>query len=383
MEIVSYNKCSELDLIKDAWDHLSEKEMRFVPSFSELKYQLDAVGSKFRLLLAIEQSQIKAIACFVFVQTIRRYGIAAKGLFDVPVKEVFLFGSCVIGQPDAAVIREFFEIIIEKSDFDLIRVGEIAANSPLYNVVTSLHRGVVAWGERKGHVHWLIKLPKSFDEYLASLRATTRAAIASDRRRFARDISHFQVVRLPEDVELFLRDADKISRQTYQWNLGCGLCDDESTRLQFMRQAQTGTLRCYIVYVKGEPCAFSYGELSHGTFGWHITGFDPRFRKLSPGTALLMMMIRDLIENTNCQNFDLKWGDADGYKSRFGTISFGCTRMHVAKIYRPYSFLIFALDKVISIIKNLGESLLYSIFGRGAFKQRLKRTMHRWGIATY
>jgi Acetyltransferase (GNAT) domain len=384
MEIIHHNECSELDSIKDAWDRFSEKELSFVPGFSELRHQLEAAGSKFRFLIAIEHSQIIAIACFIYRENaIRGYQIAAKRLFDLRVNEVSLFGSSVLGQPGETVIRKIFELIIEKSDFDLIRVGEIRVDSPLHKAITGLRHGVIAWGERKNHIRWLIRLPRTFDEYVASLRSTTRRAIFRDRRRFESESSEFHVVRFPNEVEAFLRDADKISRLTYQWNLGCGLCNDENTRLQLTRLAQSGSLRCYIVYIQGEPCAFGWGELSHRTFVWHVTGYDPKFHKLSPGTALLMWMIRDLIENTNCEVFDFKWGDEDGYKSRFGTMSFGCRRMHVAQINRPYSFLIVALDQALNLLKNLVENFLYLVFGHGALRQRLRRAMHRWGIATY
>jgi hypothetical protein len=344
---------------------------------------LEAAGSKFRLLIAIEHSQILAIACFTYAKTIRRYEIVAKKLFDLSVTEVSLFGSCVLGQPSETVIRKIFELIIDKSDFDLIRVGEIRIDSPLYNVITGLRHGAIVWGARRTLTQWLIRLPPTFDGYIASLRSSTRRAIFKDRRRFERQSSKFHVVQFSNEVEAFLRDANKISRLTYQWNLGFGFCDDQNTRLWLTRSAQNGSLRCYIVYVQGEPCAFSWGELSHRTFVGHVTGYDPKFRELSPGTALLMWMIRDLIENTNCEVFDFKWGDREGYKSRYGTLSFRGRCMHVAKIHRPYSLLIVALDQALNLPKSLVENFLYLVFGHGALRQRLRRAMRRWGIATF
>jgi hypothetical protein len=384
MEIVSYNNCADLDALGDTWDYLGEKELTFVPSFSELKYQLEAGGYQFRLLVAIDKSQIVSIACFIYNENaIRGYQLAAKKLFDLPVKEVSLFGSCVLGQPSENVIQKFFRLIIEASGFDVINIGQVHIGSPLYNAITSLHHGVIAWRERKKRLWWLIRLPGSFDEYMASLRATTRTAISKAHRKLEREDPKFHVVQFPNEVENFLRDAENISRLSYQWNLGYGLCNDESTRQQFMRLAKNGALRCYIVYLRGKPCAFSWGELSHRKFVWHMTGYDPQYRKLSPGTTLLMWMIRDLIENTNCEVCDFKWGEKEGYKSRFATISLSCSRMQVAQIYRPYSLLIVALDQMLNFSKNFVEKLLYAIFGHGALRQRLRSAMHRYGIATY
>jgi hypothetical protein len=384
MEILTYKTISELATISDAWDRLSEQELTFVPSFSELRYQLEAGGSKFRLLAAIENSQIIAIACFTYENATKSYQLATRKLFHLPVKAVFLFGSCVLGQPSENVIRKFFDVIIERSDFDVIDVGVIFVDSPLYNAITSLHHGFIAWSlMRKKHLRWLIRLPGSFDEYIASLPKRTRTHITRDCRKFEREAPDFRVMRLPEEVDIFLRDAEKISRLTYQWNLGSRLCNDESTHQEFIRLAKNGTLRCYIVYLRDKPCAFGWGELGHRTFTFHVTGYDPQYRKLSPGTALMMRMIRDLIENTNCEVFDFKWGSEDGYKSRLGNVSLSCARMQLARIYRPYSFLLVVLDKMINVAKNFVMNLVELIFGHGGLKQRLKSTLRRFGIAIY
>ena len=102
MKIESYSRCSELDALEDAWDQLSEKELSFVPSFSELRYQV--AGSKFRLLAAIDNSQVIAIACFIYGNSAKSYEIASRRLFRLPVKQISLFGSCVLGQPSENVI---------------------------------------------------------------------------------------------------------------------------------------------------------------------------------------------------------------------------------------------------------------------------------------
>jgi CelD/BcsL family acetyltransferase involved in cellulose biosynthesis len=289
----------------------------------------------------------------------------------------------VLGRPSESIIRRFFGLIIEESNIDLIHVGEVFIDSPLHRAITGLHNGILAWRERKEQFCWLIRLPASFDEYLASLRSTTRAAVKSERRRLEKVVPEFRVVQFPEDVELFLQEAEKISRLTYQWNLVYKFCNDDATRQKFVRLAKNGNLRCYLLYLGGNPVAFSYGELSLGKFVWYVTGYDPQYGKLSPGTALLMWMIRDLIENTDCEVFDFLLGRAEGYKSRFATTSYRCAAMEVAQIYRPYSLLLIALDQIFNLFKNLVESLLHPLFGRRVLGKRLRSAMHRYGIGTY
>jgi hypothetical protein len=377
--LASYSALNELDAIEAAWDRLCEQELQFVPSFAELLHQLED-GSRFRILAAIENSQIVAIACFIYSTTTKSYKIAARTLFQLPIRELFLFGSCVLGKPSEDVIRIFFRTVTEASDFDLINVGEIFVDSPLYRAMTGLDNGLSAWRvARKNRLWWLIRLPDSFDEYVAALPKSTSAHITRDYRYCERQGVDFQVMLRPEDVETFLAEAEKISRLTYQWTLGLGTRNDEPTRQRLIRLAKGGILRCYIVYLRGEPCAFGWGELSHGTFVFQRTGYDPRQRKFSPGTTLIMRMIRDLIENTDCEVFDFMWGGDDGYKSRLGNVSFECVHVEAAQIHRPFPLLIAALDQLVLLPKRLMGVLIE----RHAHRQRFKTLLRRCGIGTF
>jgi hypothetical protein len=131
MDIVSYNDCSELDGLEGAWKQLSEQELKYVPSFSELRHHLQAGHVKFRVLVATDNSQITAIACFIYYDTTKSYEIASRRLLSLPVKALSLFGSCVLGRPSENVIRQFFQLIIAELRFDIINLGMIFVDTPL------------------------------------------------------------------------------------------------------------------------------------------------------------------------------------------------------------------------------------------------------------
>jgi hypothetical protein len=379
MQIVCYSDRSELDAIEDAWNRFGEQGLYYVPSFTELREQLASSGSKFRMLVAVDNSQMVAVGCFIYTNGKRSYQIGRIKLFHLPVRVVTLFGSCVPGQASKDIIREFFHRVIKDGGFDLIDVGAIFIDSPLYNAITTLHNGFAWRATRKQKLWWLIRLPGSFDEYLASLRETTRFHVIRDCRKFEREAPHFRVITRPDEVDIFLRDAGKISQLTYQWNLNFGLRVETSNREHLIRLAKAGILRCYISYLHGKPCAFAWGELTYRRFYFQRTGYDPQFRKLSPGTALIMSMIRDLIENTDCEVFDFQWGGEDGYKSRFGTVKYSCAAMHVAQAYKPYPRLIAALDHMLNVAKNS----VGLVFERGPLKIRLRSALRRHGIGSF
>src|SRR5215831_2944313 len=202
MEIVCYNKYSDLDALEEAWNNLGKQGLYFVPSFSELRYQLKGREGQFRLLVAIDNSQIKAIACFTYGDAIRHYEIASKKLFRLPIQIVTLFGSCVLGEPSENIVRRFFHCAIEGSNFDLIDVGEIFIDSPLYRAATSLNDFIIAWrGTRRNRLWWLIRMPGSFGDYIASLRETARAHITRDCKKFERGEPEFRIIECPDEVE--------------------------------------------------------------------------------------------------------------------------------------------------------------------------------------
>jgi len=378
IEFLIYRNASELGALAEAWDDLRKQELRYYPSFSEMTAAWQAAPTDFRVMVARDDSGIAAIACFRNGYTIKKYAVGERKLFTLPFRETALVGSSVLGRADAETISVFLKSIMKEWHFDLVTLGEVIINSPLYKAATSLKGGtIVSRAERKNSIRWSIRLPKSFDDYLTSLRPTTRKRVIRDIRRFERDY-RFEtfIIYRPEQIDKFLRDGEKISRLTYQWNVGQRLCDDEATRHRYMRLANNGQLRCYILYVDGRPVAFAPGELSGHIFNYETPGFDPEFDKVSPGTFLLMYAIRDLIENTNCKVFDFGvGGDESGYKSRFGTDCINCTSIQLGKLYKPYSLILVLFQEGLSLVKNLGSAVI----GHGRLRRQLKKAARQYG----
>jgi hypothetical protein len=90
----------------------------------------------------------------------------------------------------------------------------------------------------------------------------------------------------------------------------------------------------------------------------------------------MMWAIRDLIENTNCKLFDFGTGGSDhDYKSQFGNLSIDCTRLEIARWYRPYSALLISIQEALSFTKNATSLLLRN----EALRRRLKNAIRQYG----
>ena len=115
MDLVSYDKLSELVALDGDWDRLRDSEPVFIPDFAQVRERLQNSSDKFRFILARQNGETIAIACFVYGAMRKRFSIAERKLFTLPIKEVALYASCVLGQPDEAVIDAIFDRIISES----------------------------------------------------------------------------------------------------------------------------------------------------------------------------------------------------------------------------------------------------------------------------
>jgi CelD/BcsL family acetyltransferase involved in cellulose biosynthesis len=160
----------------------------------------------------------------------------------------------------------------------------------------------------------------SYEEYLQSLRGTTRRGLKRSRKKFlAKAGEEFAVRRFesPDDVTPFLHHATTISKKTYQWRLlGLGMRDVASRNAKYTYAAENGWFRSYILYAGGEPIAFASGYLHNRTYYGHELGGDPDWRPSHAGVFLLTEIIQDLFDDTApVEIYDFLYGD-DLLKSR-------------------------------------------------------------------
>ena len=304
-----------------------------------------------------------------------RYTFGERKLFSLPVQQARLFGSAILGSVDASTARSFIDSVRKQLGFDLFAVGEVVVDSPLHSAIRRLgRRYVLSSPSRKESIRWLIRMPATFDEYLMSLSGQTRQMV---KRKLAKCApSEIRIISEPGQVAEFLRHGEAISRLTYQWNVGQRLLNDEATLSAYFALAEKGRLRCHLLYVDGEPCAFSRGVMLDGVYSYHTPGFDPKYSKLSPGIVTLVLSIKDLIENTHCMIFDFgEGGDEVGYKSKFGNDSMKTRYLYVSSRFRPYSIGLVLIQEALTALKNA----LSSVVGNGELRRRLKKAFRQYG----
>lgn len=376
-DIYIIDKLDGLGAIASDWDRLRKCERRFFPDHLELCTRLRDGGNRFCVFSVRTNGIVVSMACFTFRDGIKSFSVGERRLFGLQVRWCELIGANVLGQCSGELLRAYIEALESQAGFDILSLGEVVLGEGLEVATRNVGwKFRISSPARKDSVRWLTTLPESFDEYMGSLSANSRSDIRRKTRKLESELKPTLVtVTQPDQVDDFLRDGERISRLTYQWNVGQRLVNDDATRRAYKSQAQLGRLRAYIVYSDGQPIAFSRGRIVDGTFNYDTPGHDPAFAKYSPGTVLMAWVMRDLIENTECRIFDFGTGGDDvGYKARFGNLSMPSRTVYLSRRLGLYSTLLAILDAGLTLVKNLGSKLL----GQSSLRDRVKRAIRKY-----
>ena len=378
IEMLVVRHVDDLYQVEDAWNCLRKRESFFVPNFLDLAFFLSEGPRDFRAIAIKDGNRIACLACFVYERAQKRFSIGERKIFDFPIRRVSLFGSAVLGDLDFSAFAQLLKVVATEFSFDLVAFGEIPIEFPLFDAINRASDGfIVTSPSRKVSLRWLINLPATFDQYLASLSPKLRKSLRHQVRKLENELKcELLVVHRADQIDSFIRDGEAISRLTYQWNVGQRLNSDDATRRLYNHRAINGQLRCYMVYTSGKPVAFARGELVDGTYNYETPGFDPQYSQFSVGLVLLMWVIRDLIENTNCKVFDFgEGGDEGDYKSRFGNVAVRCVSLELGRWTQPKSLVVIILQEGLNAAKNF----LSWIIGKNRFRARLKKAIRKYG----
>ena len=142
--------------------------------------------------------------------------------------------------------------------------------------------------------HFTATLPPSVEEFYRGLSSGARWQAKSKQKKLLKEFGCEVQVRCFKDVsELddMIRDVEKIARKSYQRGVGVGFVDTPTTRNYLRLKAERNRLRAYVLYLRGEACAFWIGEINGGTFESDDLAYDAAFGRYSPGMCLILKVI--------------------------------------------------------------------------------------------
>ncbi len=212
--------------------------------------------------------------------------------------------------------RELRRCLHDK-EADVAETAGITTNCTFYRAVESEFSFFCRGHFIAFHEHYWLELPGNFKEFLSGMARKHRHEFRRHQKRLTDrfgDSTRIRCLRWENEVDELASEVEKIAAKTYQRALRVGFRPEADILAYLRTAARKGGLRGYVLYLENEPCAFFIGVEYKGRFYGIYTGFDPAFRKYSPGLLVLMRSIEDCYEpSMQVSEFDLGRGDR-GYK---------------------------------------------------------------------
>lgn len=166
--------------------------------------------------------------------------------------------------------------------------------------------------------NWQLRLPASFADWQRAQpkreREDNKRYDKRIRKEFGADV-RVEVFDRVADVDRAAVLVEGIAGKTYQRGIGAGFHDLPDVRARWRAAAARDALDVRVLWLGGQPVAFSTGFLLDGTLWLENLGFDPAHRRFRPGMFLLHRMMEDMVDRGAAHTIDFGIGDAD-YKRR-------------------------------------------------------------------
>jgi hypothetical protein len=221
---------------------------------------------------------------------------------------------------------------------------------------------------------YFIEFEGTFEEYLKKFSAKERFNLQRQVRKFSEGSGgtiNAKQYRRPSEIRSFIDMARAISQKTYQAAMGIGMPDSEDFLAKAVELAEQNRALGFILFMKEKPVAYSYFTVQKDTLVYSMIGYDPEYRKLSPGTTLLYLMLESFFSTREFRYMEFG-GMETGYKRHFATGQIRCARIHY---FRPtISNQIFVLSHHLSVRLSYSLGKVMDLIG---IKDKLKRLMRR------
>lgn len=250
---------------------------------------------------------------------------------------------------------------LDEGEADLAVWKWLEVDSPLYSGMLQLQP--LSGRFPSDDDQWLMDFPRGPGAFLSSLGRSQRSKL---RRKYKKVLSYFaDRLRVRQfcsvaDLELAISAMEEIAAKSEKRRFGWGFFDTQQMREQMFIAAKGGWLRIYVLYLDDKPAAFWMGTLYNRCLQADHVGYDPVWKKFSPGIFLFLNILEDL-----CQA-DIEMVDFGGRSSQlkqcFGALRRAESQVH---IYAP-------------TLRGVRLSLLYAAIHRANSLVRRTHCLERW-----
>ena len=208
---------------------------------------------------------------------------------------------------------------LREREADVVVFPSLRHDSELFAEVQDVFRPFRRSHFAEVRTHRRLRLPATFEDFLAARSRKVRSGIRYDAKRLEQRLGdRLRIERLgaPADLDRIFRDIVRIAELTYQKGLGAAFLDTPELRRLTSLSLERGWFRAWVLYDEETPIAFWQGAVYGRTYHSAATGYDPSYGRDRVGIYLLSRVISDLCADPQVDTFDFGFGDAD-YKRHF------------------------------------------------------------------
>lgn len=232
---------------------------------------------------------------------------------------VFIYGG-LLGSPspeECTLMVGKILSALRRGEADRVFFNHLPTNGSLYAALMTIPRFYPRDWISSVQVHRRLTLSGTIQEFKGRLSPKMRKNLRWYANRL--DKEHNGEVRIgcfskPSEFEAMMNSIESVAARTYQRGLGSGIGSSWEDRSRLQLKADRGVLLSFLLYVKDKPCAFWVGTHYGNTFHSEYMGFDPEYKKFSPGMYLLIKVIErfySLEGDRKITAIDFGLGDAE------------------------------------------------------------------------
>jgi CelD/BcsL family acetyltransferase involved in cellulose biosynthesis len=227
--------------------------------------------------------------------------------------------DALIGPAQQSLVSQLLASLVDIADWDELYLPDLEPSAAL--LAADCPIGLLE--ERDdGEPCPVLALPSSV-EYLREAVPRKTLRDLRQARRHAADMG--VVSATPADaitLDEFMHEFFRLHEIRWQLLAGHGVCSDQTVREFHLRAAKRmlgdGMLRLYLLRLGKTPLAAYYGFTAKGAAYAYLSGFDPDYAELSPGTQIVGYAIEEAIREGVREFHFLRGGES--YKYAWGAL---------------------------------------------------------------
>lgn len=242
----------------------------------------------------------------------------------LPIRCVEVLGSQPLLPVNEAVVAAMLETIFDRMpEVDGVYFKSIPQTCPWFDLLPLIANQSKRWLTliaREEPFHSL-SLPDKFDDFLARFSKKKRYNLKRQVRLMEEAYNgqmRLECITQPAQIEPFLAAAEAVATGSWKDDqLTQALVRTPANIATYSDLANRGLLRSYVLRNADQAVAYALGYQFDTTYHYADIAYSGSEVNLSPGTVLLCLIVRDLVETSRLRMLNFGIGNAD-YKRQFG-----------------------------------------------------------------